>query len=70
MVAFLMGCVLAIGAVDDRVVTGPVVPLIHAHAHNDYEHKRPLFDRENPWWCLIGWLTRPRLTCFSTAVIR
>lgn len=22
----------------------PVSPLIHAHAHNDYEHKRPLFD--------------------------
>ena len=20
------------------------VPLIHAHAHNDYEHKRPLLD--------------------------
>ena len=30
MVAFLMGCVLAIGAVDDRVAAGPVVPLIQA----------------------------------------
>jgi hypothetical protein len=27
-------------AADDR----PVVPLRHAHAHNDYEHPRPLFD--------------------------
>jgi hypothetical protein len=22
----------------------PIVPLANAHAHNDYEHKRPLFD--------------------------
>src|SRR5438552_3467517 len=53
MVAFLMGCVLAIGAVDDRVAAGPVVPLIHAHAHNDYEHKRPLFDALDNGFCSV-----------------
>jgi len=53
MVAFLMGCVLAIGAVDDRVAAGPVVPLIHAHAHNDYEHKRPLFDALDHGFCSV-----------------
>src|SRR5438552_6105912 len=53
MVAFLMGCVLAIGAVDDRVAAGPVVPLIHTHAHNDYEHKRPLFDALDHGFCSV-----------------
>src|SRR5438552_134393 len=53
MVAFLMGCVLAIGAVDDRVAAGPVVPLIHAHAHNDYEHKHPLFDALDHGFCSV-----------------
>ena len=53
MVAVLLGCVLAIGAVDDRVATGPVMPLIHAHAHNDYEHKRPLFDALDHGFCSV-----------------
>jgi Glycerophosphoryl diester phosphodiesterase family len=53
MVAFLLGCVLAIGAGDDRAVSSPVVPLIHAHAHNDYEHKRPLFDGLDHGFCSV-----------------
>jgi hypothetical protein len=32
------------GSADDKSATERVVPLRHAHAHNDYEHKRPLFD--------------------------
>src|SRR6266851_7207869 len=29
------------------------VPLIQAHAHNDYEHKRPLFDALEQGFCSI-----------------
>jgi hypothetical protein len=53
MVAFLLGCVLAIEAGDDRAAASPVVPLIHAHAHNDYEHKRPLFDALDHGFCSV-----------------
>src|SRR5438876_12079434 len=28
-------------------------PLIHAHAHNDYEHPRPLFDALDCGFCSI-----------------
>ena len=28
-------------------------PLIHSHAHNDYEHKRPLFDALDNGFCSI-----------------
>src|SRR5688500_17684262 len=28
----------------DSLVSGQVVPLERAHAHNDYEHERPLYD--------------------------
>jgi hypothetical protein len=31
----------------------PVVPLRHAHAHNDYEHKRPLFDALDCGFCSV-----------------
>ncbi|HLN30768.1 MAG TPA: phosphatidylinositol-specific phospholipase C/glycerophosphodiester phosphodiesterase family protein [Gemmataceae bacterium] len=30
-----------------------VVPLEHAHAHNDYEHKRPLFDALDHGFCSV-----------------
>jgi hypothetical protein len=30
-----------------------VVPLRHAHAHNDYEHKRPLFDALDNGFCSV-----------------
>jgi N-acyl-D-amino-acid deacylase len=46
------------GAKPGQVVRGPglkhaVVPLIHGHAHNDYEHKRPLFDALDNGFCSI-----------------
>src|SRR4029079_16192267 len=28
-------------------------PLIHAHAHNDYEHARPLFDALDQGFCSV-----------------
>src|SRR6516225_11634557 len=31
----------------------PTVPLPHAHAHNDYEHKRPLFDALDHGFCSV-----------------
>jgi N-acyl-D-amino-acid deacylase len=46
------------GAKPGQVVRGPgwkhaVVPLIHGHAHNDYEHKRPLFDALENGFCSV-----------------
>ncbi|MGZ4987684.1 MAG: phosphatidylinositol-specific phospholipase C/glycerophosphodiester phosphodiesterase family protein [Limisphaerales bacterium] len=32
---------------------GAPVPLIHAHAHNDYEHQRPLFDALSHGFCSV-----------------
>ena len=29
------------------------VPLVHAHAHNDYEHKRPFFDALDRGFCSV-----------------
>src|SRR5258708_21594779 len=29
------------------------VPLLHAHAHNDYEHSRPLFDALERGFCSV-----------------
>jgi hypothetical protein len=53
MVAFLVSCVFAIGVPEDRPVAGSIVPLIHAHAHNDYEHTRPLFDALDHGFCSV-----------------
>ena len=50
MIAFLFVLVLLSGAAD---AAAPVVPLIHAHAHNDYEHKRPLFDALEHGFCSV-----------------
>jgi hypothetical protein len=37
-----------------RTVAGAApVPLINAHAHNDYEHRRPLFDALNHGFCSV-----------------
>jgi hypothetical protein len=49
MIAFLLGLVLAGGAAD----AAAAVPLIHAHAHNDYEHKRPLFEALEHGFCSV-----------------
>jgi hypothetical protein len=53
MVVLLLGCVLAFGAADQRADSGSPVPLIHAHAHNDYEHPRPLFDALEHGFCSV-----------------
>src|SRR5690242_14417672 len=39
-------------AVDALAETRPT-PLIHAHAHNDYEHQRPLFDALSHGFCSV-----------------
>jgi len=31
----------------------PIKPLIHAHAHNDYEHTRPLLDALDHGFCSV-----------------
>jgi N-acyl-D-amino-acid deacylase len=46
------------GAKPGQVVRGPgwkhaVAPFIHGHAHNDYEHKRPLFDALDNGLCSV-----------------
>jgi hypothetical protein len=41
----------AVARSDDRPAA--VVPLRHAHAHNDYEHKRPLFDALDNGFCSV-----------------
>ncbi len=43
--AFLSVSVLGLGA--------EPVPLVHAHAHNDYEHKRPLLDALDHGFCSV-----------------
>jgi hypothetical protein len=50
MIVFLLGFVLAGGAAD---VAALPVPLIHTHAHNDYEHRRPLFDALDHGFCSV-----------------
>ena len=53
------GTVLALaGAVWPHTVLAdtagqPVVPLLRAHAHNDYEHQRPLFDALEQGFCSV-----------------
>jgi hypothetical protein len=42
----------------------PPTPLVRAHAHNDYEHKRPLFDALENGFCSVEadvWLVDGRL---------
>ena len=39
-------------AVPASAALGPV-PLLHAHAHNDYEHARPLFDALEHGFCSV-----------------
>src|SRR6266568_639216 len=53
---FSPGIILA--ALGSLTITSPVLaaeptPLIHAHAHNDYEHKRPLFDALDQGFCSV-----------------
>jgi hypothetical protein len=48
-VAVVMGLPPIRAAADEK----PVVPLTNAHAHNDYEHKRPLLDALDHGFCSI-----------------
>jgi hypothetical protein len=47
---FLAG--LGVSRSDDRKAVA-VVPLTHAHAHNDYEHTRPLFEALENGFCSV-----------------
>jgi hypothetical protein len=38
---------------DDKKPAKAVVPLTHAHAHNDYEHTRPLFEALENGFCSV-----------------
>jgi hypothetical protein len=42
----LGGCAMLLACACSRAATsaGEIIPLVHAHAHNDYEHHRPLLD--------------------------
>src|SRR5947208_14209481 len=47
-----------LAALGSLAITSPVLaseptPLIHAHAHNDYEHKRPLLDALDHGFCSV-----------------
>lgn len=42
----------AAGVLTASVLSAPV-PLIHAHAHNDYEHSRPLLDALDQGFCSV-----------------
>jgi hypothetical protein len=50
-VALLAG--LAVARSDEKKTATPVVPLINAHAHNDYEHTRPLFEALENGFCSV-----------------
>ena len=42
-----------VGAVDTATLTRPATPLPRAHAHNDYEHPRPLLDALDHGFCSV-----------------
>src|SRR5512133_19730 len=47
-----------------RGLAAEPVPLPHAHAHNDYEHRRPLLDALDQGFCSVEadiWLVQGRL---------
>jgi hypothetical protein len=52
-----LGCVLFVyGAITGCSLpaeSGAVKPLVHAHAHNDYEHNHPLFDALDQGFCSV-----------------
>src|SRR2546423_2097699 len=44
---------LALVATATQLRSSSIEPLINAHAHNDYEHKRPLFDALDQGFCSV-----------------
>jgi len=51
IVCWLVLMVLAVYSV--APLQGQVKPLVHAHAHNDYAHKRPLLDALDAGFCSV-----------------
>jgi hypothetical protein len=49
----LLGCLAGLALGHEPADLRPVVPLRNAHAHNDYEHKRPLFDALDHGFCSV-----------------
>ena len=50
----LKGCVvIAVAALALPSLAADPMPLVHAHAHNDYEHTRPLFDALEQGFCSV-----------------
>src|SRR6201986_2422729 len=52
-VGFVLACCLLAGPAARADDKPAVVPLRHAHAHNDYEHPRPLFDALDNGFCSV-----------------
>ncbi|HET6573768.1 MAG TPA: hypothetical protein VFG68_09220, partial [Fimbriiglobus sp.] len=48
-IALVLAVACPVGRADDK----PATPLRHAHAHNDYEHKRPLLDALDRGFCSV-----------------
>jgi hypothetical protein len=46
-------CLLALALAPAQPGEAKVIPLRQAHAHNDYEHKRPLFDALDNGFCSV-----------------
>src|SRR4051812_6365807 len=53
MPPILLVCLLPATAFLSAGEPKPVQPLTHAHAHNDYEHARPLFDALDHGFCSV-----------------
>jgi hypothetical protein len=49
----LLLVVSALAAADEKKSAPMVIPLKNAHAHNDYEHKRPLFEALENGFCSV-----------------
>src|SRR5437763_12069874 len=52
-VALLAAAALVAAVRADDPPAAKATPLLHAHAHNDYEHKRPLFDALGHGFCSV-----------------
>src|ERR1700736_6125439 len=53
MAIAVLACLVPLTSAEDKPAAPPVVPLRHAHAHNDYEHPRPLFDALAHGFCSV-----------------
>jgi hypothetical protein len=53
LVAGALACLSIPSIAEEKSPAGRVVPLRQAHAHNDYEHKRPLLDALENGFCSV-----------------